>query len=232
MFALSLLIVMMHSASPPDSGSEPHRQGHHGNPEDLDAYIARMEEPSRAEWQKPDEVLKALGLSPGQTVCDIGAGPGYFSLRAARLVGERGHVFAVDVEPQILDVLRHRIITSGVRNVTPVFALPYDPLVPNGACDLILVVDTYHHFPDGPAYLRTLVTKLRKGGRIVNIDFQKKELPVGPPVEHKISREAFLDQAKAAGLALQKEFTFLPYQYFVVLAPASAKGRRAAPRRR
>lgn len=194
--------------------------GRHGNPDDVDDYIARMEEPSRAEWQKPDEVMRQLALAAGQAACDIGAGPGYFSLRLARAVGDRGRVFAVDVEPRILEALRQRLQKARVRNVTPVLALDDDALLPPGACDLILIVDTYHHFPDGPAYLRRLSLALKPGGRIVNIDFHKRELPVGPPPEHKLTREQFLEQAQAAGLALIAEHTFLPYQYFLVLRPA------------
>jgi len=199
-------------------GSVPmHR--HHGNPEDLDSYVAKMEDPSRAEWQKPDKVLLVLAPRRGQIVCDIGAGPGYFPFPAARAVGDARHVYAVDVEPRILEALRKRLRKSRLRNVTPVLALEDDPLVPTASCDLILVVDTYHHFPDGPAYLRRLARSLRPGGRLVNIDFHKRELPVGPPPEHKLTREEFLAQADAAGLALAFEHTFLPYQYFLVLAP-------------
>lgn len=209
LFAATLVAAMAHGAT----------HGKHGNPEDLDAYIARMEEPERAQWQKPDEVIAALRLGAGEVACDIGAGPGYFSLRLSRAVGEKGHVFAVDVEPRILEALRKRLEASGARNVTPVLSLPDDALVPRGACDLILIVDTYHHFPDGPAYLRRLSRSLRAGGRLVNIDFQKRELPVGPPVEHKVSREAFLRDAQAAGLKLVAEHQLLPYQYFLVLQP-------------
>ena len=194
--------------------------GKHGNPEDLEAYAARMEEPARAEWQKPGEVIAALKPQPGQVACDIGAGPGYFALRLAQAVGAEGRVFAVDVEPRMLEVLRKRIEAAGARNVTPVLALPGDALLPRASCDLILIVDTYHHFPDGPAYLRALGSALRPGGRIVNIDFHKRELPVGPPVEHKVSREAFLEDARSAGLSLAAEHAFLPYQYFLVLQPA------------
>jgi ubiquinone/menaquinone biosynthesis C-methylase UbiE len=193
--------------------------GRHGNPEDLDSYIAKMEDPSRAEWQKPDQVLRALALQPGQVVCDVGAGPGYFTLPVARAVGENGRVYAVDVDPRILATLRKRLRDAGLRNVTPVLALDDDALLPPAACDLILVVDTYHHFPGGPAYLRRLARSLRSGGRIVNIDFHKRELPVGPPPEHKLTREEFLAQADAAGLAFLEEHTFLPYQYFLVLRP-------------
>jgi len=205
------------------SSDERHGKDHHGNPADLEGYIARMEEPSRAAWQKPDEVVRALGLRPGQTACDVGAGPGYFSLRLARAVGEAGHVYAVDVEPRILAVLRDRVRSSDARKVTPVLSLPDDALLPATSCDVILIVDTYHHFPDGPAYLRRLSRALRPGGRVANVDFHKRELPVGPPLEHKVAREAFLADATAAGLRLVQEHTFLPYQYFVVLAPGGQR---------
>ena len=212
------------SASGPMSHHHRHDHGghdRHGNPDDFERYLAKLEDPARAEWQKPDEVLDALGLRPGDTVCDIGAGPGWLSLRAARRVGPEGRVYAVDVEPRLLAVLHERMRTAGVSNVTPVFALPDDPLVPPGSCDLVLVVNAYHHFPDGPAYLGKLARLLAPGGRIANIDFQGWETPVGPSVDHRIPRERFLEEAQQAGLSLAGEHTMLPYQYFVVLAPGS-----------
>src|SRR6185503_4518282 len=149
------------------------------------AYLAKLESPERNEWQKPDEVLRTIGIQPGQTACEIGAGPGYFTLRMAALVGAKGHVFAVEVEPRILTVLRERLVTAGAHNVTPVLALDADPLLPRASCDLILIVNTFHHFPDGTAYLKRLVEALKPGGRLVNIDFHKRETPIGPPVEHR-----------------------------------------------
>ncbi|HZS41598.1 MAG TPA: class I SAM-dependent methyltransferase [Polyangia bacterium] len=194
----------------------PHSHAKHGNPDDLAGYVAKMEDPSRDAWQKPDEVLRALALAPGQTVCDIGAGPGYFALRLAR-AGQ--HVLAVDVEPRILEVLRERIVKAGARGVTPILALPDDPLLPPASCDLILIVDTFHHFPDGAAYLARLARALEPGGRVVNIDFHKRELPVGPPPDHKVAREEFLAIAARAGFTVDAEPTFLPYQYFLILKP-------------
>lgn len=219
----AVLWMALLSAEPHGHSGDPHRK--HGNPADLDAYISKMEAPDREGWQKPDEVIRALNIKPGQVICDIGAGPGYFALRLGRAVGEGGAVLAVDVESKILEVLRDRIAQSGLRNVTPVLSLPDDPLLPRGACDLVLIVDTFHHFPDQSAYLRRLAGALRAGGRLANIDFHKKELPVGPPVEHKVSREEFLSKATAAGLRVTAEPTFLPYQYFLILEPTrSPKG--------
>ena len=197
-----------------------HRHDRHGNPEDLDAYIAKMEDPEREAWQRPDEVVSTLGVEPGAIVADVGAGPGYFSLRLARAVGPLGTVYAVDVEPEIMAVLRERLDRAGVGNVAPILARDGDPLLPQAACDLVLVVDTFHHFPDGPGYLKALASKLKPGGRIANVDFHKRETPVGPPLAHRVAREDFLDAARKAGLALVDEKTFLPYQYFVVLQPA------------
>lgn len=201
------------------------QHGRYGNPADLDAYIAHLGNPARDAWQKPDEVVRALGLRPGQVACDVGAGPGYFALRLARAVGPQGRVFAVDVEPKILDALRERIAESGLRNVTPVLALGEDPLLPARACDVILIVDTYHHFPDRVKYLARLAQSLRPGGRIANVDYHKRPTPVGPPMDHRLSRETFLGEAQAAGLAVVEEPAFLPHQYFVVLRPREARAR-------
>ena len=193
------------------------KRGRHGNPEDLAAYVAKLEGADRADWQQPDAVVRALGVTGSQTVVDVGAGPGYFAIRLARA---GAHVFAVEIEPSLIELLRERVREAGATDgVTPVFGLPDDPLLPPASCDLALVVDTFHHFPDGVAYLRRLVRALRPGGRIVNIDFHARELPVGPAVEHKVAREDFLHAAAEADLELVREETFLPYQYFLELRP-------------
>lgn len=193
----------------------------HGNPGDLDAYLARLEDPARLEWQKPDEVVAAVGLRPGDVACDAGAGPGYFAVRLARAVGPSGRVHAIDVEPRMISLLEQRAREAGVANVLPLLA-PEGEGLPPEPCDAILVVNTFHHFPDGPGYLRRLAGRLKPGGRIVNVDFHAGELPVGPPPDHKVSREDFLAAARAAGLEVAEERDFLPYQYFLALAPRAA----------
>lgn len=190
----------------------------HGNPEDLDAYLARLEDPARVGWQKPDEVVSALGLRPGDVACDAGAGPGYFAIRLARAVGPTGRVHAIDVEPRMIALLERRAREAGVANIRPLHA-PEGEGLPPEPCDVILVVNTFHHFPDGPGYLRRLAGLLKPGGRIVNVDFHAGELPVGPPPDHKVSREEFLSAAAAAGLEIAEERSFLPYQYFLALRP-------------
>ena len=193
--------------------------GAHGNPRDFQLMLGRLEDPGRARWQRPARLIRAIGVRRGDTVAEIGAGTGYLVRRLARALGPEGRVYAVDVEPRMLPILIERLRCAGLANVTPVLGRDDDPLLPAGSCDLVLVVNTYHHFPGGPRYLRRLRGLLRPGGRLVNVDFDRRETPVGPPIERRIARETFLRHARRAGLRLSREVTFLPYQYCLVLRP-------------
>jgi ubiquinone/menaquinone biosynthesis C-methylase UbiE len=197
----------------------PHRPVHrdrHGNPEDHAHYLEKLLDPERAAWQKPDEVVAALGLSPGAVACDVGAGPGVFALRMAGAVGPTGRVHAIDVDPRMTALLEQRAREAGVRNLS-IHLAPDGRGLPPEPVDAVLVVNTFHHFPEPVAYLRELARLLKPGGRLVNVDFQAGELPVGPPADHRVSREAFLAAAAAAGLVVKEERRFLPYQYFIEL---------------
>lgn len=195
-------------------GHEDKRRDPLGNPEDLAVYLEKLESLDRAEWQKPDEVVAALGLRPGGVAADAGVGPGYFALRLARAVGPTGRVFGIDAEPRMLALLLERARGAGLANVEPVHVdgLPLPP----AACDVILMVNAYHHFPDGPGTLRALAGRLAPGGRLAVVDFLPGS-PVGPPPDHLVSREVFLAAVEAAGLRVAREERFLPYQYFFFL---------------
>lgn len=187
----------------------------HGDPM---AYIASLDDPARDAYQRPDEVLKALTLREGETVADIGSGSGYFTLRFAAAVGEKGRVYAVDVSPDMIRHLNRRLRDAGVRNVATVLAEPDDPLLPEASVDRFVIVNTWHHIEDQPAYLALLKRMLKPGGQVVHIDFHKRDLPVGPPVSSKIAREDLLKQMEEAGFRLAEEHDFLPYQYFLVFS--------------
>ena len=175
-----------------------------GNPEDLEEYLRKLDDPARAEWQKPDEVLRALEIPPAALIGEIGAGSGYFTLRLARAAA---HVFASDADPRLLEVLRDRIAAAGARNVTPVLGLSEDPFLPSARCDLILSVNAYHHFPDAPSYLRRIRRALRPGGRISVVDFHEK-----------LEKARLLRDTEAAGLCVAAGHGFLPQQHFVVFS--------------
>jgi ubiquinone/menaquinone biosynthesis C-methylase UbiE len=192
----------------------PHEMRHrHGDPA---AYAASLDDPARDAYQKPDEVVKALGLRPGEVVADVGAGTGYFAARFARAVGEAGRVYAVDVSPDMVRRLNRRLRDAGLRNVFSVLAEPDDPLLPDASVDRVVIVNTWHHIEAQPRYLGLLKRALRPGGQVVHIDYHARDLPVGPPTGMKIPREVVVRQMEAAGFRLAAEHSFLPYQYFLV----------------
>jgi ubiquinone/menaquinone biosynthesis C-methylase UbiE len=215
--ALGLAVVLLLGcAGTPVHLSSGNRDPH--GPADVEAHMEWLESPERDAWQKPDQVIAALSIAGDAVVADVGCGPGYFSRRLARAV-PRGLVYAVDVEPRQLDRLNERLRRDHIENVIPVLAPLDDPRLPPGRIDLVLVVDTYHHFGDRPAYLARLRRALAPGGRLAILDYHKRELPIGPPLEHKLAREVVLEEARAAGFRLIAEPTVVEYQYFLIFQP-------------
>ena len=200
----------------PEAMRGPHDATSHRTFDDIDHWKRVFDDPKRAEWQKPAEVVAALQLKPGMQVADVGAGTGYFSRYLSQAVGETGAVFAVEVEPRLIEHLRERAEAEGSGNLIPVLGSAAEPRLPRGRIDLVLIADTYHHLDDRVVYLRRLARVLSPAGRVAIIDWHKRELPEGPPAEHKLSREHVVDEMSQAGFELAEEATFLPYQYFLV----------------
>ena len=175
-----------------------------------------LENPGRDAWQKPDEVVAALGLRPGQTAADIGAGSGYFSVRLARAVGPEGKVYAADIQQDLIDLLAKRKQELHLPALHPLLGQPGDPKLPDASVDLVFICDVLHHIEGREAYYAKLRRALKPGGRIAIVDFHKRELPVGPGVAMKIAREDAVAELAQAGFALAAEHDFLPYQYFLV----------------
>ena len=185
---------------------------------DAPAWAKSFDDPARDAWQKPDEVIRALALEPDAKVADLGAGTGYFAVRLARAVPQ-GKVYGIDVEPDMVKYLDERARKEGFANVVSVLAAPDDPRLPE-AVDLVLVVDTYHHIDDRPAYFARLRQKLRRGGRVAVIDFRRGQ-PMGPPDAHKIPQEQLEAEMRDAGYTKSADRGFLPNQYFVVFTAPS-----------
>ena len=195
------------------------QQQMHNLHNDPKAYINTLEDPKRDEYQKPHEVLSVLKIKPGEVIADIGAGTGYFTFRLAHFVGDKGKVYAVDVSPDMIRHLNRRIRDTKAANVVSILAEPDDPLLPDRSVDRIFICDVWHHVENQMKYLSLMKKILKPGGEVVMIDFQKRELPFGPPMQMKIAREDLLKQMEAGGFRVAKEHTFLPYQYFLVFMP-------------
>lgn len=196
---------------------EPPRQ-HHFRPE-------QFERPERAEYQKPDEVVARLKLKPGDVVADIGAGSGYFTRRFARAVGPEGRVFAVDIDPNMLQYIQQDAQVRGLHNIVPVLAAEDDPGLATNSVDAIFICDTIHHIQGRADYYRHLMRSLRPGGRFVVVDFFKRELPIGPPSAIKIAQGDMVKEVTATGYfdLAEQDSELLPYQYLLVFQVAPEK---------
>jgi ubiquinone/menaquinone biosynthesis C-methylase UbiE len=189
---------------------------------DVERFRALFESSERDAWQKPFEVIRALGVQPGATVADIGAGTGYFARRWAVAVGQEGTVFAADLEPNMVVELRASAERDSLGNLIPVLASADDPRLPDGTTDLIFICNTWHHIADRVAYARRLKRDLAPGGRVAIVDFYKRALPVGPPSPHKLTAAEVQAEFEAAGYRLAKRIDeLLPYQYVLVFEPTS-----------
>jgi predicted methyltransferase len=195
--------------------------------------LGLLEAPDRDIWQHPDQVMDKLGIAEAAVVADIGAGAGWFTIRLARRVGPNGVVYAEDVQPEMMAAISRRVNALGLTNVKPILGKGSDPQLPRRSLDAALMVDAYHEIDDQNArvsLLQNLASALRPGGRIGLIDFRLEGSGPGPAVEERVSPETVIADARAAGLELMSEETFLPYQYFLIFKrPEAARGPSTPP---
>jgi len=176
-----------------------------------------MDDPRRVEWQMPEKVLDYLLLKEGDTVADVGAGTGFFSMKFARRVGKSGLVYALDVDESMIKHMEKRAKKEGVANLRAQLAPFNSPGLPKGVADLIFICDTYLFFENRPEYLLRVGESLKKGGRLAIISFNyRAEIPGAPPRHMMISKEQTISEIQQAGFALEADFLFLPYQDFLV----------------
>ena len=190
--------------------------------DDVEKWVKVFDDPARDAWQKPDELLRSLGVTDGQTVADLGAGTGYLSVRIAKAVGTKGRVLALDVEPNLVAYMKERAAKAQLPQMQAALIKTDDPGLPDGGVDLVLVVDTWHHIDERVRYLAKIARGLKPGGRVAVVDFKKGDLPVGPPDDdHKLAPEHVEDEFNRGGFTLVKrDLELLPYQYVLVFKPS------------
>jgi ubiquinone/menaquinone biosynthesis C-methylase UbiE len=177
------------------------------------AWLDRQE---RDLEEEPEKALEALNLKTGQTVADIGAGTGYMTVRMAKRVGPSGRVYAEDVQPEMIDLMRKRLARDRVTNVTPVLGLFDDPKLPAGTLDLELLVDVYHEFSEPQKMLRGLRDALKPGGRLVLLEYRKEDPTVPIRIEHKMTVAEAKLEVEAEGFTLSRVDERLPRQHILI----------------
>jgi ubiquinone/menaquinone biosynthesis C-methylase UbiE len=180
--------------------------------------LGLLEAPDRAAWQKPEQIMDALGVAEGSVVADIGAGAGWFTIQLARRVGPNGVVYAQDVQRQMLEAIRRRVAREGLQNVQTRLGAGSAPNLPARTFDAILVVDVYDQIDEPVAILRNLAAALKPGGRLGIVNYKPGRGGPGPGPDEGVRVEsASVEQdALVAGLRVLARET-LPYQYLLVL---------------
>jgi SAM-dependent methyltransferase len=178
---------------------------------------AWLERPEREAEEAPSIAIRALKITAGQTVADIGAGSGYYTVRMARVVGPAGKVFATDIQPGMLDLLARNVAKAGLGNVVPVLGTPDDPKLPPDSLDLAIMVDVYHELAAPQAFVRKLRASLKRTGRLVLLEFRKEDprVPIRP--EHKMSVTEVRRELEPEGFRLSAVLDDLPWQHILVL---------------
>jgi ubiquinone/menaquinone biosynthesis C-methylase UbiE len=169
----------------------------------------------RDAWQKPDQVIALLELHEGANVADLGAGGGYFTFRLARAVGASGHVFAVDVDDDMLDYLEARAAEEGTGNVEVIHGEYADPKLPDGRVDLLFTSNTYHHIEDRTAYFGRVLTDLTPAGRVAILELNDRTW-FSRTFGHMTPKQTIVDEMTAAGYRLVGDHDLVERQHFLV----------------
>ena len=176
-----------------------------------------LERPERETEERTDLLLEAMKLKEGEVVADIGAGSGYFSWRMAGAVGPSGKIFAVDIQQEMLDLLQRTMARRGVKNVVSVLGTTSNPKLPEESTDTMLMVDVYHEFDQPFEMLQSMVKGLKKGGRIVLVEFRAEDPSVNIKRVHKMSEaQAKAEFAVYPELRWEQTISVLPQQHILI----------------
>lgn len=206
------ILVSLMSAS--CRGQQTHKVPSHRF-DDIAVWVKVFEDPERDAWQKPDEVIQTMKLKSGDVIADIGAGTGYFTRRFAVAVGPEGKAIGLDIEQSMIGYMNKDAKRLNLNNYVARRVKSDDPELAPASVDVVFLCDTYHHIEDRVNYFKRVAAGLKPGGRLVIVDFYKKELPYGPPPAHKLAKDVVIDELRRAGYSLKQDLRFLPYQYYL-----------------
>jgi len=191
------------------------------------AAASWLERPERDQEENPKKLLELLNLKDGDVVADIGAGSGYYTFRMAKLVAPKGKVLAVDIQKEMLDIIRDKAKKEGVTNVEPVLGEEADPKLKDDSVDLILLVDVYHEFSFPYEMTEKMVKALKPGGRLVFVEFRLEDDRVPIKLVHKMTERQVIKEMTPHPLRWVKTYDTLPRQHVIIF---EKKAEAPAPR--
>ena len=186
---------------------------HHKRFDNAQKWSKVFEDKDRVNWQKPNEVIKVVGVQKDSIIADIGAATGFFPIRIAKVATE-GRTWAIDIEPTLVNFLNSRIANEKVNNVFSILGTKSDPLIPEKV-DFIFIVNTYHHINHRDHYFKNLKRYLKPNARVVIIDFKDKKLPIGPK-HSKISKIKIIDEMSKNEYKVVLDSDLLEYQNLLI----------------
>ena len=166
--------------------------------------------------EDPDQAMRLIRVQRGSTVADLGAGSGYFTVRLARAVGAAGKVYAVDIQPGMLDLLQRAVTKARLTNVIPVLGAADDPRLPAESLDLVLMVDVYHELASPQVTLAHIMRALKPGGRLVLLEYRAEDPDVPIRPEHKMTKAQVKLEIEHEGFKQQRVYDDLPRQHLII----------------
>lgn len=175
-----------------------------------------LDRPEREQEENPSKLLEVLKFKPGEVVADIGAGSGYYTFRIAEKVGAKGKVYAVDIQPEMLALMRKRMTERRITNVELLEGTETDPKLPAGAIDTILMVDVYHEFSHPWEMTTAMLTALRPGGRMVFVEFRLEDESIPIKLVHKMTQKQVRKEMEPHPLNWARTIDTLPWQHVII----------------
>ncbi|MGD0027729.1 MAG: methyltransferase domain-containing protein [Candidatus Bathyarchaeia archaeon] len=175
-----------------------------------------FDERERKKWQNPEAVLKSIGLKPGFTFADIGCGDGFFAIPAAKVVGQKGLVYGLDVDEDAISRLSERARREGLVNLVLKVGKAEETVLCDGCADIVFFGIVLHDFESVTKVLSNAKKMLKHDGRLVNLDWEKKPMEIGPPLRIRFSEEEAASLIKEAGFKIETVKANEPYHYVII----------------